>query len=436
MGGGHHALDGVSTHHGPHTRTRTRTRTRTLYRRAGGRRCSIVAALALSVVVLAGSGTAGAAGAQEPSEGDQVVCPEFPVQAPGTVFGPTVGDAPVGSVDFRCANLQGAVFDGLSMVQAQFDGANLSGASFNGTQLGQARFRRATLQQATFTEADLTQAEMDGADMRGTRVVEGKMVQAELPGANLVGAVLDDVDLGQADLSGARMAGVDATDSRFSQTELVDADLTDAVLRDAVLNQAVLTGATLIRADLNDANALQARMQRADLTGADLTGASFAQADLSGANLTGATVTGTDFVQADLQGAVTDDLVGANETFPRFAWFALIGGGVIVVLSVVGLVLRLIRRRIGPVNPYDTPLTLGNTTASFVLVPAFAIVQAVGLYLLVCAIAGVIGSNLNPLGTQTGAPIIGDLAFQPQTIVYGALMLIGGGIARSFAKRF
>jgi len=434
MGGGPEALEDVRTPTGSrHAVPAHRIPTRRVPTRP-------TAALALLVAVsftsVTGAWSTAPAGAQEPSDGGQVVCPAAPIQASGTVFGPTVGEVATASIDFRCADLRGAVFDGLTLIQARFDGANLSGASFNGSRLGQAQFRRATLQQATFTDADLTQAKFDGADMRETRVVGGKMIQTELPGANMVGAVLDDVDLGQANLTGARMAGVDATDSRFSQTELVGADLTDATLRDAVLNQAVLTDAKLTGADLTDANGLQARMQGADLTGADLTSASFAQADLSNANLTGATVTDTDFIQADLQGAVTEDLVGASETFPKVAWFAMAGGAVIVVTSGIGLVLRIIRRRIGPVNPYDTPLTVGNTTVSFVLVPVFAIVQAVGLYLLVCGVAGLIGSSLNPLGTQTGAPIIGDLAFQPQTIVYGAVLLIGGGIARGFGRRF
>ncbi len=428
MGGGHHALDGVSRHHGP--------RTRTLYRRVGGRRGPIVAALALIVVVLAGSGTADAAGAQEPSDGDQVVCPEVPIQAPGAVFGPTVGGTPVGSVDFRCANLQGATFEGLTLIQTQFDGATLSGATFNRSRLGQADLRGANLQQARFVEPDLVQAHFDGADLRGASVEGGTMTQAELPGANLVGATLTDVDLGQANLEGARMAGIDATDSRFAQSSLDGADLTDAVLRDAVLTQTGLTGATMTGADLTDATAFQTRMQRADLTGADLTNASFNQAMLEGANLTGATVTGAEFIQSNLSGATIDDVVGASETFPRMAWLAVLGGAAIVAMSIVGLVLRFIRRQIGPVNPYDSPMTAGRTTATFVLVPVFAVVQAVGLYLLVCGVAGVLGTNLNPLGTQTGAPVIGDLAFQPQVIVYGALLLIGGGIARSFAKRF
>ena len=427
-GGGRNALDGVSTHQGP--------RRHTPRRRTAGRRHSIAGALALVVAVLSSTGTAATAGAQEPSGGDQVVCPEFPVQAPGAVFGPTVGDVPVGNVDFRCANLQGATFEGLTLIQTQFDGANLSGATFTRSRLGQADLRGANLQQARFVEPDLIQAHFDGADLRGASVEGGTMTQAELPGANLVGATLTDVDLGQANLEGARMAGIDATDSRFAQSSLDGADLTDAVLRDAVLTQTGLTGATMTGADLTDATAFQTRMQRADLTGADLTNASFNQAMLEGANLTGATVTGAEFIQSNLSGATIDDVVGASETFPRMAWLAVLGGVAIVTMSIVGLVLRFIRRQIGPVNPYDSPMTAGRTTATFVLVPVFAVVQAVGLYLLVCGVAGVLGTNLNPLGTQSGAPVIGDLAFQPTTIVYGTMLLMGGGFARGFARRF
>jgi uncharacterized protein YjbI with pentapeptide repeats len=334
--------------------------------------------------------------AQEPTGTDQVTCPEAPVRAPGVVFSPTFGDREIGDVDFRCADLQGAVFDGLDLTQARLDGANLTGASFVRTDLGQADLRRAVLQQAVITETDMIQAHFEGADLRGARITEGTMSQAELPGANLVGATLRDVELGQANLTAARMAGVDASESRFSQAQLT----------------------------------------RADLTEADLTDASFSQADLSGADLTGAIVTGADFLQADLSGARIDEVIGASSPFPGTAYLALAAGLAIVALSVVGLILRVVRRRLGPVNPYDTKMTVGNTTTSFVLVPALAAVQAAGLYLLVCGVAGVLGTNLNPVGTPTGPPLIGDLAFEPSTIVIGFMLLLGGGIARSFARRF
>jgi uncharacterized protein YjbI with pentapeptide repeats len=262
------------------------------------------------------------------------------------------------------------------------------------------------------------------------------MSQAELPGANLVGATLRDVELGQANLTAARMAGVDASESRFSQADLPGADLTDAVLRDVLFTQTVLVDAILHGANLTDAAAPQAQLTRADLTDADLTDASFSQADLSGADLTGATVTGADFLQADLSGAKVDQVIGGSSPFPGTAYLALAAGLAIVALSVVGLVLRIVRRRIGPVNPYDTPMTVGNTTASFVLVPAFAVVQAAGLYLLVCGVAGVLSTNLNPVGTPSGPPLLGDLAFEPTTIVIGFMLMLGGGIARSFARRF
>lgn len=394
-----------------------------------------VAAALIVAVLLTGWSTISVT-AQEPTGTDQVTCPEAPVRAPGVVFSPTFGDREIGDVDFRCADLQGAVFDGLDLTQARLDGANLTGASFVRTDLGQADLRRAVLQQAVITETDMIQAHFEGADLRGARITEGTMSQAELPGANLVGATLRDVELGQANLTAARMAGVDASESRFSQADLPSADLTDAVLRDVLLNQTVLVDAVLHRADLTDAAAPQAQLTRADLTEADLTDASFSQADLSGADLTGAIVTGADFLQADLSGARIDEVIGASSPFPGTAYLALAAGLAIVALSVVGLILRVVRRRLGPVNPYDTKMTVGNTTTSFVLVPALAAVQAAGLYLLVCGVAGVLGTNLNPVGTPTGPPLIGDLAFEPSTIVIGFMLLLGGGIARSFARRF
>ncbi len=399
------------------------------------RRPFLAAAVAAIVVVFTLGGAAAPTGAQEPTGDDQIVCPPQPVQAAGRDFSILPLEGPTSSIDLRCADLQRAVFTGIDLGQADLRGANLTGATFDGAVLVQTKLQGAVLRDTTIRDSDMTQAELAGADLRGIRVRNTEMQQVELPGADLVGAELVDVDLGQANLTGARLVGVDATDARFSQTRLVGADLTEAILAEAVLTQTELGDATLDRAVLRDATAPQASLERASLRSADLTGASFAQADLTGADLTGAIVTGADFTSADLTGADVDEVIGATEPFPRMAWVALGLGGVVVVLSVVGLVLRLVRRNLEPPNPYDTPLTAGNTVASFVLVPAMACVQAVGIYLLVCSITGVVNSGLNPLGSQQEPPFIGSLAFRPSTIVVGFTLVLGGGIMRSIVRR-
>ena len=131
--------------------------------------------------------------------------------------------------DFRCADLHGASFAGLSLIQVDFTGADLSGAKL--------------------AAANLSQAEMTGADL----------TDADLQRAQLVQTTLDDATLQHADIGGANM----------SQAELRNAVLTDSDLSDTDLTQADLTDATL--------------------DGADLSGTVFTQAKLAGSSLQGAT---------------------------------------------------------------------------------------------------------------------------------------------------
>ena len=144
--------------------------------------------------------------------------------------------------DLRCADLHGAVFTGLDLVQRNFSGADLRDARFDRTRLVQANFAGADLRGVSFRDADLGQATVTDADARG---------------ASFRGATL-----GQADLSRTRFRGAD-----LGSTELDQATLRDADLRDARL-----TGASLIQADLRGA----------DLRGASLWWVLTIQADLTG----------------------------------------------------------------------------------------------------------------------------------------------------------
>jgi uncharacterized protein YjbI with pentapeptide repeats len=170
-----------------------------------------------------------------------VACPQVRQQLAG-LHASTAEELPD---DLRCADLQGAVFTGLDLVQEDFSGADLRGARFDRADLGQADFVGADLRGASFADADLVQATVTDADARG--------------------ASFRDAKLGQADLSR----------TRFSRADLSSTELDQARLRDADLRNARLTGASLIQADLRGA----------DLRGASLWWVLTIQADLTGARI-------------------------------------------------------------------------------------------------------------------------------------------------------
>jgi uncharacterized protein YjbI with pentapeptide repeats len=143
------------------------------------------------------------------------------------------------ATELRCAQLQGAQFNGAHLQGASFKGASLQGASFylaqlqgasfepaaprrssvgssignTSTQLQATYFVRANLQGATFTAADLEGANLVGAQLRGADFTDARLFAAVLPGADLSGAIfvgtqLQGASLAQANLEGALFDGV------------------------------------------------------------------------------------------------------------------------------------------------------------------------------------------------------------------------------------
>ncbi|MFG2044114.1 pentapeptide repeat-containing protein [Dactylosporangium sp. NPDC048998] len=181
-------------------------------------RCLAGAAAALLAAVLFTGGPAAAAPSRGPT------CPETRADVAGLHFTDTA-ELP----DLTCADLHGAVFDGLDMAQVSFAGADAHGASFRHTRLIQATFTGADLRDADFGHADLGQADLNDIDARGARFGHAYLGQADLSHADLRGADLLDASLVQADLTGAdlRTARTFWTNSTQADLSGVRVDLTD-----------------------------------------------------------------------------------------------------------------------------------------------------------------------------------------------------------------
>lgn len=94
-----------------------------------------------------------------------------------------------------------SVWDGSSLVEAEFNKATLAGASLRDTVLDRARFVKTDLSDAVFT----------GASARGANFFKAWMPDADLAGVDLQDADLTRANLEGADLSGAKLAGANLT---------------------------------------------------------------------------------------------------------------------------------------------------------------------------------------------------------------------------------
>jgi hypothetical protein len=144
-----------------------------------------------------------------------------------------------------CADLHGAIFDGVDATQFTFSGGDLHGASFRGTDATQAEFIGANLVGAHFDHAKLGQADLRGADLRGAYLDGADLTQADLTGADLRGAHMSGVDMTQATVVGADLRNADLNTAGFDQADMTGADLRGASLWFAGGIQAQLPGVRL-----------------------------------------------------------------------------------------------------------------------------------------------------------------------------------------------
>lgn len=144
---------------------------------------------------------------------------------------------------------------------AIFDGVNLSGAEFNGSLLRSAVFRHADLTDANLDNADLTAACFGNCDLRGAN-----LRLARLKGVAFIDCKMDDARLDNC---------IDMDCIVFSQGSA----------RRAVFTNCSLRAATFMNVDLTEAVFLRADLTAVDFFGSILTGADFTAADLSKARL-------------------------------------------------------------------------------------------------------------------------------------------------------
>lgn len=143
---------------------------------------SALGVVLIAFLVLAFAGPLVFSGTGPPPPPPVQPCPEQPVSLPGHHF--TASERTTQS-DYRCADLHGAVFDGIDLAQSDLGRADLRGASLRHTDLTQADLSGARLNGADLSFADLTQADLTGADLRGASLWLAGSIQTETSGARI-----------------------------------------------------------------------------------------------------------------------------------------------------------------------------------------------------------------------------------------------------------
>jgi hypothetical protein len=139
------------------------------------------------------------------------------------------GPHDVGCPDQR-PNLAGKTFTSAKDLPHQLRCANLRGAVLDGLDLSQANLQHIDAEGASFRHDDLSQADLDFADLRGAHFDHATLDQADLVQVDADGAFFPHASFDQADLTDARFTDADLDLATFIQTDLTRTDLRGASL--------------------------------------------------------------------------------------------------------------------------------------------------------------------------------------------------------------
>ncbi|MGH7163219.1 MAG: pentapeptide repeat-containing protein, partial [Planctomycetota bacterium] len=100
-----------------------------------------------------------------------------------------------GALDFRRADLRGAVFQDINLAHARFEEADLAGAAFRNVNLTRADFRGCSGRGALYTDVTLAYADFAASDLRGALFFGANMTDVSFKDASLDGAEFDAIRL-------------------------------------------------------------------------------------------------------------------------------------------------------------------------------------------------------------------------------------------------
>ena len=158
------------------------------------------------------------------------------------------------------ADFSRADFESISLQRIRLPGAILDGIDLRGIRADEAVFNGASLLNADFSETYFLEADLSGATLDHANLSGSEFRRVDLSQASLRFATLHAVNFVKADLNSADLLGATLTEAGLAMADLRDANLKgtnlkDAVLRDAKLPDASqLNGAELVNVDFQGAS--------------------------------------------------------------------------------------------------------------------------------------------------------------------------------------
>lgn len=208
-------------------------------------------------------------------------------------------------IDFQRFDLRGVRLEGAMFFGPRLQGANLEGARMDGAFLEGADLRGANLQRARMSGAFLLGAVMDGADLLGARMRDADLSSARMAGAGMDGVRAECARFCGAHLEGAYLGGARLEGADFKGADLEGAQMGASLAQRRLMDIALFGAAHVVSHEERE----EARLTRAMgfmpmlFRAANLAEARFENADLRAVQMDDAVIEGADLHRASLRAA-------------------------------------------------------------------------------------------------------------------------------------
>jgi uncharacterized protein YjbI with pentapeptide repeats len=171
---------------------------------------------------------------------------------------------------------------------------SLNGALFVGSWLAEANFRSVRVSRGDFTRAHLV-----SADFRSSYAIHSIFQEAKMDDLNMSAANFNHCDFSQASMLGINASGARAEEALWN----------DVMANRGVFCNAQLQRARFRRAHLEQSDFRGAQLQQTDFRGSVLEGAQFQESVIEQTNFMGCTLLGVNFESVDLTTATFDGAI-------------------------------------------------------------------------------------------------------------------------------
>jgi uncharacterized protein YjbI with pentapeptide repeats len=185
-------------------------------------------------------------------------------------------------IDFSHLDMEGVLFDEISLNRACFDGTNLKGAKFNKCAMDHASFHETILQDSEILNCTIERSQFYACNMTNivlsfSNMTDSQLSKVQLRRGNLEQSNIAASSICEVDFRNARLGGTGFINSRISNSQFVEAKATAADFSGVHMARCQFESSDLSEVSFHNSKFANCRISRCKIIGADFSGAQFHQ---------------------------------------------------------------------------------------------------------------------------------------------------------------